>query len=463
MDNLEGYGNNGQRKGIKIKNLSLIIALSTAIISVLLFVGMYLAYVNYKAVLVASQDYVGWQENAHDMIEASDLLTEKARDFVETGNRQFIYEYFLETDVTRTREKSLNYIRDLFGDSNVSSVYALLERAYTSSVTLMQTEYYAMRLKIESDASYDLTEFHQAIQNVELDPNDAALSPEDKGALAREKLFNTDYLKQKNTIINNTNNCIDQLSRELAKKQTAAEDGLRFAFIFEIIMIVLFIGSSTLVIILTSRLVFDPLIRSIHMIKMDAPMPAEGARELRILADTYNAMYVLNHKEKSSLKFSNEHDPLTGALNRRALDKLNGATENGKVALMLVDIDNFKRINDTYGHPIGDKILKNVVAYLRLYLRPDDRIFRIGGDEFAVVMFGVDESATESIREKIIGVNKTLLTENSADVPPVSLSVGVAFGNVIDQALIEKADEALYDTKQSGKAGISFHEDYGKK
>ena len=126
----------------------------------------------------------------------------------------------------------------------------------------------------------------------------------------------------------------------------------------------------------------------------------------------------------------------------------------------MLDIDNFKKVNDTCGHLVGDKVLIRIVTLLRERFRAGDNIFRIGGDEFAVVMFGVDEASKDSIREKIDAINEILATEKREDgEPAVSLSAGVAFGNMIDKILIEKADGVLYERKKSGKAGCSFYEE----
>lgn len=441
-----------QVKGIKIKRLSLIIAIATAIISAFLLVGIYFSFVNYKRVLKVSRDYVEWQQTAHKMRETSDYLTEEVRDFAETGEREHLNNYFHEAENNKNRDNALNYIKENFPDS---TIYASLERAFAASVELMETEYRAMRLKIDANG-YPLSEFPKQVQNATLTPEDEAAP--DKEARARHILFDKDYMDAKEQITKDTNDCIDQLIKELDTRQATAEGKMRFAFVFEVVMIVIFIAYSVFVVIITSRQVFDPIMRSIPLIKNDSPMPVEGAHELRILANTYNTMYNAHHKEANSLKFKTEHDALTGALNRRALDKLQAAADDGKLAFLIVDIDNFKQVNDKYGHPVGDKILKKVVSYLRLYLRTDDRIFRIGGDEFAVVMFGVDKTARNSIQDKVDNINKTFSEEKPEGLPPISISVGVAFGNVIDQTLITNADNALYKRKQSGKAGVTFHE-----
>ena len=263
-------------------------------------------------------------------------------------------------------------------------------------------------------------------------------------------------MTRKAQIAEQTNRCLDQLVQELELRQEKTEYNMRFALIFEAVMIISFIIYSVFVITVTSNQIFGPIIRSIPFIKNDAPMPVEGAHELRILAYTYNLMYEAHRKSKLALRFRADHDALTGVLNRYAFDRLKAAADDGKVAFLIIDLDNFKSVNDNFGHAVGDKLLIKATKLFRENFRTDDRIFRVGGDEFVVIMFGTDKESENTIREKIETINKLLCDSQEEGLPPVSLSVGVAFGNKIDQELINKADQALYQRKQEGKAGVSF-------
>ena len=103
-------------------------------------------------------------------------------------------------------------------------------------------------------------------------------------------------------------------------------------------------------------------------------------------------------------------------------------------------------------------MLVQVVSYLRLYLRSIDKIFRIGGDEFAAIIMDVDEKSKDIIKDKIDNINRSLMNDAPQGLPSASLSVGVAFGNAVDQQLISNADAALYQRKNGGKAGVTFYE-----
>lgn len=151
-----------------------------------------------------------------------------------------------------------------------------------------------------------------------------------------------------------------------------------------------------------------------------------------------------------------ESDPLTNVLNRSAFSRnLNRVASESKTgaqhAFMMLDIDWFKRINDAYGHDIGDQVLIDLVARLRSLLRPNDFIGRLGGDEFCIFMPNVPYDAV--IEQKAKQICETL-SVNNLDKTQISVSVGVSIyprdGENFD-ALYKAADIALYHIKNTGK------------
>lgn len=150
------------------------------------------------------------------------------------------------------------------------------------------------------------------------------------------------------------------------------------------------------------------------------------------------------------------HDALTGLLNRRALHErfeLASAHARGPLSLVLMDLDHFKRVNDTHGHAAGDAVLRDFASALRSGLRSDDALFRIGGEEFALLLPGADadqaRARTESLRALVSSWQLGRLPE------PVGFSAGVAEAGgtrLTLPALLEAADAALYDAKHRGRA-----------
>ena len=146
------------------------------------------------------------------------------------------------------------------------------------------------------------------------------------------------------------------------------------------------------------------------------------------LALTYNEVYRENQETQKIIRHEAEHDALTGALNRGSFEKILNIYKNGEkpFAMIICDVDIFKHVNDTYGHAVGDEILKKVANLLKTTFRSIDYVCRIGGDEFAVIMVDVNQELSYTIREKITVINNQLYCPTD-DLPAISLSAGVAF------------------------------------
>ena len=126
-------------------------------------------------------------------------------------------------------------------------------------------------------------------------------------------------------------------------------------------------------------------------------------------------------------------DGLTGLYNRRAFDEhlkqaigREGRQEGGRFALLLIDIDHFKKLNDTFGHPAGDAALRHTATLLHGHLRTADQDARFGGEEFAVIVAGADEAGALHLAERVRhGIEKGQLIFDGARLA-VTVSIGVA-------------------------------------
>lgn len=152
-----------------------------------------------------------------------------------------------------------------------------------------------------------------------------------------------------------------------------------------------------------------------------------------------------------------ERDVLTGLLNKIAFHELASrvlqSTPEDQNALMVLDVDNFKQINDEYGHLVGDQVLKCIADELRNALRKTDIIGRFGGDEFTVMMTRIPNHEVVNKKAKTIIKAIVLACANQLNVN-TSVSIGIAFSNGTDaeEALFARADQALYEAKNTGKA-----------
>lgn len=157
-------------------------------------------------------------------------------------------------------------------------------------------------------------------------------------------------------------------------------------------------------------------------------------------------------------------DPLTGVGNRRAFERrcehlLRDATRG--LALVLVDVDHFKAINDNHGHLVGDQVLKGVVKRCRNAIRDSDVLCRFAGDEFVVLLPNADETEAGHVAKRVRDlIVDTPIRTSKGDIP-VSASVGVAVRAMEDTAphdLLERADRAMYRAKEGGRNQVvSLH------
>jgi len=159
-------------------------------------------------------------------------------------------------------------------------------------------------------------------------------------------------------------------------------------------------------------------------------------------------------------------DGLTGLYNRRAFDEhlkqaigREGRQQGGRFALLLIDIDHFKKLNDTFGHPAGDAALRHTATLLHGHLRAADQDARFGGEEFVVIVAGADEAGAFHLAERIRhGIEKGQVIFDGARLS-VTVSVGVAVwprDGASGPELVAAADRALYAAKQAGRNRVKI-------
>jgi diguanylate cyclase (GGDEF)-like protein len=157
------------------------------------------------------------------------------------------------------------------------------------------------------------------------------------------------------------------------------------------------------------------------------------------------------------------HDPLTGLYNRqyladaaRRLCALDDRTLTPTVAALMIDLDHFKAVNDGFGHSVGDQVLRHVARSILEGSRRGDIVVRYGGEEFLVLLAGVDLKIAQSVAERI----RDSVAEPDEALPGVTASVGVALrhqGEPFDR-LVERADEAMYLAKEAGRNRVGVAE-----
>jgi diguanylate cyclase len=179
------------------------------------------------------------------------------------------------------------------------------------------------------------------------------------------------------------------------------------------------------------------------------------------------------HRIRDSLEAAEERsktDTLTGLANRRAMDdflrraQIRSLESGEPLSALMIDVDHFKTFNDTYGHQVGDQVIRLVAAVLRENLRRDDLAARYGGEELIGVLPGIDLAACRKVAERIRGViaeRRIRRRTTGEEIASITISVGVAEfrpGEAAD-GLIERCDRALYLAKRRGRNRVLVETD----
>ena len=443
---------NDQKKGISHRIVHFWLLVLTVIFSGTVFYTTLRMTNTFLRITSASRQNSELQKAAHELMNASDYLTEQVQRFTIDGDVVFMDQYFTEAFESKRREEAISKMQ---ADQRTQPALLKLQEAMNSSVKLMDQEYYAMRLVIEAKG---YTGYPEVLDGVELSSEDKALSPEDKIRHATELVLSDEYYMQKDDIRRGMQECLEEIDK-LARNNEEDEQQIldreikvtRYAIIIQALVIFFTMW-------LTTRLAIKPVVNAVSMIKEDSSIPETGSMEFRYLASAYNKMYEKNKSSIERLNFQASHDELTGAYNRTGYDFLLSNIDLKTTYMMLLDVDNFKSINDTYGHETGDMILVKLVNVLKSIFRDDDCICRIGGDEFVVFMVHSGSMHRRLIESKIEQINLELQKTNDG-LPPVSISVGIVDGkDVTDtEQLFEKTDEAMYKSKKQGKHTYTFY------
>lgn len=271
------------------------------------------------------------------------------------------------------------------------------------------------------------------------------------------------------------------LTVEVPKKSVERE--LRSVLIKLVVAFLMLTGISNVVLqLLLKRYVTGPIehleyqIRNIDIEKENALVLYESDDEIGSLSSSFIKLYDQINQSYQKTKDLAEKDTLTKLYNRRVFNltlqgliNRAGRAKDQMVALLYIDIDNFKFVNDNYGHSIGDMVLQAFALRLHEVIRSSDFVFnqhsgmtpaRLAGDEFSVIIYGyTKESVPRMVAKRMLDICKDGFVCDEGTFP-ITLSIGVAAypedGKTVDE-LVVKADSAMYQAKKSGKNTVSYY------
>ena len=440
--------------GININLLNTFFTVLTAF--VFCFILIISANVNrrFSAVKDAIDKFIVCEQSSKMIKEGANNLTEQARLFVISQDPKYAEAYLEEVDVARSQENALHNLEKVCSEKDLA--LQRLKVALTQAESLTNMELYAIRLGYEAMGVGDMPERILAIQ---LSAADSALTTEELRTTAINNLFGEGYLLYKTRINENCNLTVSNIEQQIKDELSINADELgenisRLRMLFLALLVV-----NVLIFIAFGYLVIFPLEKFKRAIEQDEKLTVIGSLEFKNLAQSYNAIYELKLQNQRILLRKADYDALTGILNRRAFDQIcqSSAEKKQNIALLLIDLDNFKYINDNYGHAGGDTVLKELARTLSEAFRKEDYIARIGGDEFAAILPDFNPEAANIIKSKIAAVNESL-SHMKDGIKPVSISVGAAFSTVgFNDELYKNADKALYVVKEKGKRGCEVY------
>ena len=396
-------------------------------------------------------NYAECSAAASDLMAASDYLTNQARLFIMTGDRAELDRYLEEVNVVDRRSSSLATLKDNFVGTRA---YTALFDANAASHSLSNRELYAMRLAAEA---YGIDDMPTELAAVRLKDTDKALSKKEKRAVAEEMVMGDQYQRGKDIIVSQVAKCSSELMEGMrAEERVASEELSGLLYWLRIINLAL-LAIVLLFLFVVFHFVISPLALCARSIGREEKLALRGAHELCIVSDAYNDMFDDISRKTGQLRHDAEYDALTGLLNRGSCDRLLEEVWQ-ESALILVDVDHFKEINDEHGHTMGDQVLRMVAEVLREAFATDAHVCRIGGDEFSVIVLDALPVDHDRILATLRGV-RTRMRHAAAGLPRVTLSCGVAFGIDVRggrDGLYRASDDALYTVKNNGRDGIAF-------
>ena len=442
--------------GIPMRAVNFVLAVLAVIVAVSLYIADGNVNRSYQASVEASNRYSNAQQAAFLMETVSDYLTYQVRSFVINGDLRAMENYFEEINVTKRREQALSEVEQLL-ESSENSAYSSLALALDYSNELAERELSAMRLWLES-AGYTREELPVELAAAELNDAYKALSPEAQRDQAIALVFDDVYMDYKDKIKTNVGRCTEELLQKSKQDVERTSERMFSQLRFQSVLTTVLLVTVLVLVFLESTQVQKPLADLVEGMRNQKRVKPVGAQEMRFVSQTYNEFLENSQKARAQLTYEAAHDPLTGLFNRNAYDLLIRSVDQQHIAILLFDIDRFRKIKDIYGQEISDRVLQRVSSVLKANFRSVDLICRLEKDLFVVIMTRVNDSMHQLVMTKFLQINK-MLRDPQGDIPGISVSLGAAFSDRVNPQgnLYTDAQTALEKAKAAGSKSCEIY------
>ena len=447
--------NKKEKYVIGIRSIGIIMFVLGLLITFLLQFSIHEVKVAYEQTINETKTYIEGQNILVNIKNSSDTMSEKIRSYVATGNISYAYDYFLNYEDEKTRSNSLESISNKIQEKEIHDI---INNILSNRDLMVKTEKDAMILALDA-YNVEKEDYPAALDYEKSDINSELYSDEERLKFANDLLYSSQYQKAKRAVNDDVSYCLDKFSTINTEMEIKNLNKLEYYQNRQRLVVTASLVLVVIIVATFSWLVVKPLSKNSHNIAKGEYLEENGLKDLRILAVAYNKMLDRIKKDNEKLSYDASHDGLTGLLNRFAYATNLSKYYDIKFSLLLLDVDNFKSINDTLGHDVGDLVLKKISNVLKSHFRSDDEIYRLGGDEIAIVLKNIDNTHKNIIEEKYEQIKNDLLIHDEK-TPEVNISVGVTFAkeNADTEKIYKEADIALYKAKER-KNTIVFYED----
>ena len=440
------------RRGISIQLINLSFVLIVFLFSHSVDTTNHGIQKQYHAATLSQHKMIACHDAANALRQESDELTLYINSYLSNPEDESLFRYYSIID-QKLREQELDKAARYQVDCT------LLQQALSLSNELAERERHAFALIKKSNGTLDSAP--QQVRQYPFSEAELAASPEECVRIAHQLIHGTEYNRYKHYIYDKIDafeqSVASSAENELLSETNSISKATKHMHRVSVVGNILIILAAYLL----YRMVTVVMKNYIHSILKREYVIPKGTSELKYLGNVFNEYITLQKKAQSELQKKAQLDALTQTANRRGLEefmsrKLSAPDAYG--ALILLDLDNFKQINDTYGHDAGDEVLVCLAQSVKAKLRNQDFIGRFGGDEFILWINAVNEQNADRIRDWIPHLGEDLALSDGTK-PNVTVSAGVVFcksGDTYEKAF-RHADQALYEKKRSGKHGCMIY------